>query len=85
MGTEGRTATLARRAEARSCVGDLQRSISSCCIEMSVDTDGGVTDGGVTGCLRIFVLESGRVRTIVDGAFNEFGCASSSWAEKLSV
>lgn len=86
VGTEGNTATLARRAEARSCVGDLQRSLSSCCIEeMSVDTDGGVTDGGVTGALRILFLESGSVRTIVDGAFSEFAFASASCVAKLSV
>lgn len=81
VGMDGRTATLASRAEALSCVGDLQRSRSSCCTsEISVDTDGGVTDGGVTGALRIFVFESGSVRTIVAAADWNSVCA-----EVLSV
>jgi len=72
---------LASRAEALSCVGDLHRSLSSCCAnEISVDTDGGVTDGGVTGVLRIFVFESGSVRIIVAAAEWKF-----SWAEVLST
>lgn len=67
-GIGGKTATLASSADALSCVGDLHRSLSSCCTKISVDTDGGVTEGGVSGALLILVFESGNVRTIVAAA-----------------
>jgi hypothetical protein len=62
-------ATFAKRADARCEQGDLHLSRSSCCSdEMSVVTDGGVTEGGVTAALLTFgesILDSGSESCIV--------------------